>query len=174
MKRRKGSPEDRWVAEDRGFETPCHIWQGAVDKAGYGRVWTEERTLKLSHRFFYERVSGPVPHGMELHHRCGVPACVNAEHIEAVSRAEHNAITAREAVRLMIPCVVCGTPVESKRNVPRYCSQKCKGAKNAKPCIDCGEPTCGQPGKNAPERCIACSSSRVGKIAASTWLRRTA
>jgi hypothetical protein len=40
-------------------------------------------------RFIYEEVVGPIPAAHELHHRCENPRCVNPDHLEPVTRAEH-------------------------------------------------------------------------------------
>jgi hypothetical protein len=37
----------------------------------------------------YERKIGPIPQGWEIDHLCGVPACVNPRHLEAVEPFEN-------------------------------------------------------------------------------------
>lgn len=71
--------------EDRGFETPCYIWTGRVDRLGYGRL----RTDTVAHRHSYEAVNGPIPPGMHIDHLCKQPSCVRPEHLAAVTPAEH-------------------------------------------------------------------------------------
>lgn len=93
--RRRGDPYQRYVEDDRGHGTACWIWQGAlnVGKSGkglaYGRMYDGEK-LAYSHRAFYERHIGPIPDGLVIDHLCRVPACVNPEHLEAVTYAENN------------------------------------------------------------------------------------
>jgi hypothetical protein len=41
--------------------------------------------MNLAHVFFYERIHGPVPEGLELDHLCEVPLCINPNHLEAVT-----------------------------------------------------------------------------------------
>jgi hypothetical protein len=72
--RRNGGP--RWVAEDRGHETPCHIWQLYRLPSGYGL-----HAGKLAHREAWELERGPIPIGIWVLHRCDVPACVNVDHL---------------------------------------------------------------------------------------------
>lgn len=71
-------------AEDRGYTTPCHIYQGSLNHAGYGRVFGGQ-----AHRVAWERVHGPIPEGLEPDHLCRVRACINVEHLELVTRAEN-------------------------------------------------------------------------------------
>jgi hypothetical protein len=67
----------------------CWIWQGAPHRNGYGYVQrTPER--ELAHRWFYERLVGPIPEGRHLDHLCRVRLCVNPGHLEPVTQAENN------------------------------------------------------------------------------------
>lgn len=63
----------------------CVLWTGVVNANGYGR-----RGPVLAHRFIYEQQVGPIQPGHLLHHRCGVRACVNVEHLVPMTRDEHN------------------------------------------------------------------------------------
>ncbi len=81
----------RYAEEDRGYTTPCWIWLRALDRYGYGFVGLSQprrRTMR-AHTVYYERRYGPVGEGLELDHLCRVPACVNPEHLEAVTHAEN-------------------------------------------------------------------------------------
>lgn len=71
-----------------GYDSPCWVWQRALDKQGYGCAWSEQR-LRGAHRVIYELLVGPIPDGLELDHLCRVPACVNPDHLEPVSRSEN-------------------------------------------------------------------------------------
>lgn len=77
--------KDEWIVEDRGFETPCWIWQGRTDPHGYGRL--KEKTI--AHHWTYEEANGPLPKKTHLHHRCEQPSCVNPEHLEPTTMREH-------------------------------------------------------------------------------------
>lgn len=77
-----------FVEEDRGFATPCWIWTRGVDNDGYGQRGRQRRWV-MAHRATYEAEYGPIPEGWVIHHQCGQPACLNPEHLEAMSRADH-------------------------------------------------------------------------------------
>lgn len=76
-----------FIAEDRGYDTPCWIWQLATDKGGYGLTWAVGGIGKCAHRVYYERHVGPIPEGLQLDHLCRVHSCVNPAHLEPVTAA---------------------------------------------------------------------------------------
>jgi len=78
-----------WVVEDRGYVTPCHIWQGQPQGGGYGLAFGEDGRKTTAHRVIYEREVGPIPDGLQLDHLCRVRICVNPEHMEPVTNAEN-------------------------------------------------------------------------------------
>jgi hypothetical protein len=82
---RRRSPVD-YLEQDRGYETPCWIWQHATFSNGYG-VINRDGFRGCAHRFFYERANGAT--GLVLDHLCRVKRCVNPEHLEPVTQAEN-------------------------------------------------------------------------------------
>jgi hypothetical protein len=64
------------------------IWEAAKSRAGYGYVWDNGRTVS-AHRVAWEMSHGPIPEGMHLHHKCGVPLCFRPDHLVTVSASEH-------------------------------------------------------------------------------------
>lgn len=72
-------------AEDRGYETPCWIWQGEVDRNGYGRI--KRDGVRVPTHWI---IKGDPPAGLEVDHLCRQRACVRPEHLEYVTHAENN------------------------------------------------------------------------------------
>jgi hypothetical protein len=76
-----------WVEEDRGYATPCWIWQRALQENGYGVGNAPGGRACLAHRAAYQKAKGPIPDGYQIDHRCFQCACVNPDHLEAVPPA---------------------------------------------------------------------------------------
>lgn len=71
------------------IESGCYLWTGSLTPSGYGR-YCVGGTWMLAHRYAYQRKHGSIPANHELHHTCETPACVNPEHLKAVTRREHS------------------------------------------------------------------------------------
>lgn len=71
--------------------TGCRIWIGTKNNEGYGRVGAGGRTgqMQLAHRAAYELAKGKIPRGLVLDHLCRTPACINPDHLEAVTQREN-------------------------------------------------------------------------------------
>lgn len=66
----------------------CLEWDGYVAKNGYGVVYINGKHGN-AHRFFYELYKGEIPKGYDIDHICRNRACVDPEHLEAVTRKEN-------------------------------------------------------------------------------------
>lgn len=72
-------------------ETGCHEWTATKVSSGYGCIYVNGvRRQILAHRFAYERANGPIPKGLHIDHLCRNKSCVNAAHLEAVTRQENH------------------------------------------------------------------------------------
>ena len=81
---------------DKQITDPCHIWQGFVDKYGYGLFSiyaTKGRNSVLAHRFAFALHYGidALPDGTEggkrnvINHLCHNTLCVNPLHLESIT-----------------------------------------------------------------------------------------
>lgn len=95
----------RWIVEDRGYLTPCWVWQERVDEDGYGCFKRNKRQIR-AHRFYYEELRGPIPEGLGLDHLCRVRGCVNPDHLEPVPqrvnirRGDRTKLAPQEVLRI--------------------------------------------------------------------------
>jgi hypothetical protein len=63
----------------------CWIWQAKRGRDGYGRFSIQCR-WHMAHRISHQLFKGPIPPGLDVDHLCRVRACVNPDHLEAVTR----------------------------------------------------------------------------------------
>lgn len=78
-------------------ETGCWEWTGAKNDGGYGIADVGGVAL-LAHRVFYSMYAGPILPGHHVHHECRNRACVNPEHLEALSGDDHSRIHGKQAI----------------------------------------------------------------------------
>lgn len=67
----------------------CWLLPGSsMNASGHKRV-QYQGVQQGAHVFVYETLVGPVPVGHDLNHTCEEPPCINPEHMEPITRAEH-------------------------------------------------------------------------------------
>ena len=76
----------RVVVTDEG----CWLYNGAVDRGGYGSIKVDGKSTR-AHRTAYRLLVGPIPPSKHLCHTCDTPGCINPAHLWLGTNAENMA-----------------------------------------------------------------------------------
>jgi hypothetical protein len=103
------------------YVKPCGTWSSYKGMQGQNRRYQ-------AHNYFYLKLVGPIPEGLELDHLCRNPGCINPNHLEPVTRRENllrgKTIAAEHHQRTT--CSTCGRP---------YSHRNCRGERCCRHCI---------------------------------------
>jgi hypothetical protein len=82
---RRGADQKRLLQRvNKDAPGGCWLWTASLCHNGYGRFYWNGKQGR-AHRAAYELSVGPIPDGLEIDHLCSVRACVNPDHLEAVT-----------------------------------------------------------------------------------------
>lgn len=61
-------------------------------------------------------------------------------------------------------CVTCGAPLDPSTGPPRkFCSERCRKAQYAEPCVDCGRPHTGRASHPGQRYCVECGKRHAAE-----------
>lgn len=101
----------------------CKLWNGALDKDGYGTFFFRRKNRR-AHRVAYYIVNGDIPKGMVIDHKCKNRHCVKASHLRVVTIKENSLINSEGVGAKNAQKTHCknGHPFDRKYGKQRYCS----------------------------------------------------
>lgn len=67
----------------------CFLWNGPLDKDGYGTFHFRRRGRR-AHRVAWYMAHGDIPAGMVVNHICRNRHCVNVQHLEVITARENS------------------------------------------------------------------------------------
>ncbi len=96
----KISALERFLRKVQPVNSGCWLWTGTLNYEGYG-VIRVNGLLLFAHRYAYEQWVGCIRDDYVVDHLCRVPACVNPDHLEVVTRSEN----VRRGQRCCLRCI---------------------------------------------------------------------
>ena len=108
-----------WASIERTED--CWLWARPLQPTGYGAFRIGGKSV-FAHRFSYELMVGPIPHPLTIDHLCRVRACVNPDHLEAVT-LKVNVLRGMNPAAINARKMTCqkGHPFSKRANGTRGC-----------------------------------------------------
>jgi len=90
------TPTEDWISNLCGKVTipPSGCWIYGDDADEYAQISVHGEFMR-GHRAVYELIVGPIPQDWIVHHRCETKACINPDHLEAMTAGDHSALHAQ-------------------------------------------------------------------------------
>lgn len=108
----------------------CWLWQGPLDKDGYGHLHFR-RKRRSAHRVGWYSAHGEIPAGFVVDHVCGKRSCVNPSHLRLQTIRQNTLENSRSISAINAQKTHCskGHPFDRLYGKQRYCSV-CSAAKS--------------------------------------------
>lgn len=109
---------EKWAVQGQ-----CHVWQAPLDRDGYGTFYLR-RKGRRAHRVAWFFAHGEIGDGLVINHVCRNRACVNPQHLQAVTVRENSLQDSISIPALNARKTHCkqGHEFDRKYGNQRYCS----------------------------------------------------